>query len=169
MSESLPAAERPSTSDWDWDWDCDDASNTGTEMLTLRWPTQMQLAIENTVVLFDPHQVPDGTPTGFAVVLTSDKQIGTFNRAGPPASPARPPTCRQERRREPAAADPHQPAGLPAGSRRGLGISVIVKSLIDAAGNLGAGICMFDDACTAAGSEKPATRSASWPGRPSRR
>jgi hypothetical protein len=30
-------------------------------------------------------------------------------------------------------------------------VSVIIKTLIDAAGNLGAGICMFDDACSAAG------------------
>src|SRR5580692_9090327 len=43
----------------------------------------MGLSIENTVVLFDPNQVPDGTPTGFAVVLTSDKQISTYNQAGP--------------------------------------------------------------------------------------
>ena len=60
-----------------------DAGNSGTEMLTLGWSAQMGLAIENTVVLFDPGQVPDGTPTGFAVVLTSDKQISTYNQAGP--------------------------------------------------------------------------------------
>ena len=60
-----------------------DAGHSGTEMLTLGWSTQMGLAIENTVVLFDPGQVPDGTPTGFAVVLTSDKQISTYNQAGP--------------------------------------------------------------------------------------
>ena len=60
-----------------------DAGNAGTEMLTLGWSAQMGLAIENTVVLFDPGQVPDGTPTGFAVVLTSDKEISTYNQAGP--------------------------------------------------------------------------------------
>ena len=60
-----------------------DARNAGTEMLTLGWSTQMGLAIEGTVVLFDPGQVPDETPTGFAVVLTSDKQISTYNQAGP--------------------------------------------------------------------------------------
>ena len=60
-----------------------DARNAGTEMLTLGWSAQMGLDIENTVVLFDPGQVPDGTPTGFAVVLTSDKQISTYNQAGP--------------------------------------------------------------------------------------
>ena len=60
-----------------------DARNAGTEMLTLGWSAQMGLAIENTVVLYDPGQVPDGTPTGFAVVLTSDKQISTYNQAGP--------------------------------------------------------------------------------------
>lgn len=60
-----------------------DARNAGTEMLTLGWSTQMGLAIEGTVVLFDPGQVPDETPTGFAVVLTSDKQISTYNQTGP--------------------------------------------------------------------------------------
>ena len=38
----------------------------------------MGLTIKDTVVLFDPGQVPDGTPTGFAVVLTSDGQISTY-------------------------------------------------------------------------------------------
>ena len=56
---------------------------TGTQMLTLQWPAKMGLAIENTVVLYDPGQVPDGTATGFAVVLTSDGQISTYNQAGP--------------------------------------------------------------------------------------
>jgi hypothetical protein len=60
-----------------------DARNPGTEMLALQWSTQMGLSIENTVVLFDPNQVPNGTPTGFAVVLTSDKQISTYNQTGP--------------------------------------------------------------------------------------
>ena len=60
-----------------------DAGNAGTEMLTQQYPKDMQLTIEETVVLFDPGQVPDGTPTGFAVVLTSDKQISTYNQAGP--------------------------------------------------------------------------------------
>jgi hypothetical protein len=60
-----------------------DARNSGTEMLTLQSPTDMGLAIENTVVLFDPDQVPDGTATGFAVVLTSDGSISTYNQAGP--------------------------------------------------------------------------------------
>ena len=60
-----------------------DARNAGTEMLTQQYPKDMQLSIEETVVLFDPGQVPEGTPTGFAVVRTSDGQIGTFNQAGP--------------------------------------------------------------------------------------
>jgi hypothetical protein len=60
-----------------------DARNAGTEMLTLGWSTQMGIAIENTVVLYDPDQVPDGTATGFAVVLTSDGQISTYNQTGP--------------------------------------------------------------------------------------
>ena len=55
----------------------------GTQMLTLQWPAKMGLAIENTVVLYDPGQVPDGTATGFAVVLTSDGQISTYSQAGP--------------------------------------------------------------------------------------
>ena len=59
------------------------SDTTGTKMLTLQWPTKMGLTIENTVVLFDPDQVPDGTATGFAVVLTSDGQISTYNQAGP--------------------------------------------------------------------------------------
>jgi hypothetical protein len=60
-----------------------DPSNAGTEMLTQQYPKDMQLTIEETVVLFDPGQVPNGPPTGFAVVLTSDKQISTYNQAGP--------------------------------------------------------------------------------------
>ena len=60
-----------------------DARNAGTEMLTLQWPTQMGIAIENTAVLFDPGQVPDGTATGFAVVRTSDGWISTYNQTGP--------------------------------------------------------------------------------------
>jgi len=60
-----------------------DARNAGTEMLTLQWPTQMGITIKDTAVLFDPGQVPDGTATGFAVVLTSDGQISTYNQAGP--------------------------------------------------------------------------------------
>ena len=59
------------------------SDTTGTKMLTLQWPTKMGLTIENTVVLFDPDQVPDGTATGFAVVRTSDGQISTYNQAGP--------------------------------------------------------------------------------------
>jgi hypothetical protein len=59
-----------------------DPRNAGTEMLTQQYPTDMQLSIEETVVLFDPGQVPNGPPTGFAVVRTSDKQISTFNQAG---------------------------------------------------------------------------------------
>jgi hypothetical protein len=60
-----------------------DARNVGTEMLTQQYPKDMQLTIAETVVLFDPGQVTNGTPTGFAVVLTSDKQISTFNQTGP--------------------------------------------------------------------------------------
>ena len=45
------------------------------------------------MVLFDPGQVPDGTPTGFAVVLTSDKQISTYNQTGPASFSGQLPVC----------------------------------------------------------------------------
>jgi hypothetical protein len=60
-----------------------DPRNAGTQMLTMQLPAAWEETIENTVVLFDPDQVPDGTPTGFAVVLTSDGSISTYNQTGP--------------------------------------------------------------------------------------
>ena len=60
-----------------------DPRNAGTEMLTQQYPSDMQLSIEETVVMFDPSQVPNGPPTGFAVVRTSDGEISTFNQTGP--------------------------------------------------------------------------------------
>ncbi len=60
-----------------------DPRNAGTQMLTMQLPAVWEETIENTVVLFDPGQVPDGTPTGFAVVLTSDGSISTYNQTGP--------------------------------------------------------------------------------------
>ena len=59
------------------------SDTAGTKMLTLQWPATMGLTIENSVVLYDPDQAPDGTATGFAVVLTSDGQISTYDQAGP--------------------------------------------------------------------------------------
>ncbi len=60
-----------------------DPRNAGTAMLTQQYPHDMQLTVEETVVMFDPGQVPNGPRTGFAVVRTSDKQISTFNQTGP--------------------------------------------------------------------------------------
>jgi hypothetical protein len=60
-----------------------DARNAGTEMLTLETPPGGAFAIKDSVVLFDPGQVPDGTATGFAVVLTRAGQVNIYNQTGP--------------------------------------------------------------------------------------
>lgn len=60
-----------------------DARNTGTEILKLQSPAGPGSTIKDTVVLFDPGQVQDGTATGFAVVLTSGGQVSTYNQTGP--------------------------------------------------------------------------------------
>jgi hypothetical protein len=57
----------------------------GVEMLTISYPTDMGITVENSIVLWDSNAVGTGPPTGFAVVLTSDGNITPYSQTSPTA------------------------------------------------------------------------------------